>query len=63
MSGQLESPHFFQTGDTVRAIDGSLGTVVEGESLYALIEWRTGAREELDQFDPRVLVVQRAEET
>jgi hypothetical protein len=41
--------------------DGRVGTVVEVRSLYATIAWEDGAREEVDQFDPRVLVIQRAD--
>ena len=60
MSGQLESNHFFRSGDTVRRLDGSTGLVVEGFTLFAIVEWMDGQREELDQFDPRVEVLQRA---
>jgi hypothetical protein len=38
-----------------------MGTVVQAESLYAVIAWDGEGREEVDQFDPRVLVVQRSE--
>lgn len=41
--------------------DGRMGTVVQAESLYAVIAWDGEGREEVDQFDPRVLVVQRSE--
>lgn len=60
MSNQLESSHFFRDGDLVAALDGTRGRVVEEWSLYALIEWGGGEREEVHQFDPRVSVVERA---
>jgi hypothetical protein len=47
--------------DVVQNRDGRLGTVTQAESLYALVVWEDGGREELDQFDPRVMVVQRGE--
>ena len=62
MSGQLDSQHFFRTGDTVRDPVGRLGKVVEGRALYALVEWDTGGAEEVDQFDSRFVVIQRAEQ-
>jgi hypothetical protein len=62
VSQQLESKHYLRSGDTVRAVDGRLGTVLEGFTLFALVLWETGNREEVDQFDPTVLVVQRAGE-
>jgi len=37
-----------------------LGIIIEGFSLYAIVEWSNGDREELDQFDPRVEVMQRS---
>ena len=61
MSAQLESRHFFQARDMVQHRDGRTGTVVQAESLYAVIAWDSEGREEVDQFDPRVLVVQRSE--
>jgi hypothetical protein len=61
MSGQLESAHFFCAGDVVQALDGRTGVIVEAWTHYAVIEWSDGRRQELDQFDPRVTVVQRAE--
>jgi hypothetical protein len=57
---QLESRHYFRIGDTVRAVDGRLGTVLIGSTLFALVYWETGKEEEVDQFDPTVLVVERA---
>lgn len=60
MTGQLESPHFFRTGDAIRATDGRYGTVVEGAALYAIVEWYDGQREEIDQFDSNVVVTERS---
>ena len=31
-----------------------------GRALFAVVEWTDGRREEVDQFDPRVEVVERA---
>jgi hypothetical protein len=61
VSTELESRHFFQAKDIVQNRDGRLGTVTRAESLYAVVMWEDGGREELDQFDPRVMVVQRGE--
>ncbi|CAN5655261.1 MAG: hypothetical protein H0U67_04300 [Gemmatimonadetes bacterium] len=47
--------------DTVQQIDGMFGTVVDFQTLYATVVWDDGRREEIDQFDPRVEVIQRAE--
>jgi hypothetical protein len=41
--------------------DGRTGTVVEFQPLYATVAWEDGGREEIDQFDPRVLVIRRAD--
>ncbi len=60
MSGQLESRHFFRTGDTVEHLDGRFGRVVEAQALYATVAWDGSTHEEIDQFDPRVSVVERA---
>jgi hypothetical protein len=62
VSGQLESRHFFRERDTVQHRSGTFGTVVSGQSLYATIDWADGRREEVDQFDPAVMVVERAED-
>lgn len=62
MSGQLESRHFFREQDTVEHLDGRSGIVTEGHSLFATILWADGSREEVDQFDPAVVVVERHEE-
>lgn len=61
MRGQLESRHFYRSRDRVQSLDGSVGTVVEGWALYATVEWVDGRREEIDQFDPTVVVIERAE--
>lgn len=61
MSGQLESRHFFRDRDTVQHIDGFMGTVESGHALYATITWIDGRREEVEQFDPSVVVIERAE--
>ncbi len=61
MSGQLESMHFFRVGDHVRSVDGRSGTVVESLTLFATIEWLDGRREEVDQFDERIVVELRWE--
>jgi hypothetical protein len=61
LSGQLESPHFLRLGDIVTRGDGAVGTVVDAFSLYAIVAWNAGEHQEVDQFDPRVLVIQRAE--
>lgn len=60
MSLQTESRHFLKMNDTVLDVGGETGTVVEASALYALVEWRDGRREEVEQFDPRVAVVHRA---
>ena len=61
MSRQLESRHFYRVRDVVRHLDGELGTVVEAFALYATVAWEDGRVEEVDQFDPFVSVVERAE--
>lgn len=58
----MESRHFLKVGDTVQQSGGALGRVVEGWALYAVVEWGDGRREEVDQFDPRLVVVARAVE-
>lgn len=58
----MESRHFMKVGDTVQSIGGAFGRVVEGRALFAVVEWTDGRREEVDQFDPRVEVVERAVE-
>jgi hypothetical protein len=61
LSGQLESPHFYRRGDLVRFHDGGEGVVAESFALYALIRLPTGEEREYDQFDPRIVVLQRSE--
>ena len=60
VSSQMESRHFFRVGDTVEEIGGDTGKIVEGTALYAVVEWSDGRREEVDQFDPRIGVIERA---
>jgi hypothetical protein len=57
----MESRHYFRVRDQVRHLDGSVGMVVERFSLYATVQWSDGRRQEVDQFDPLVVVVERAE--
>lgn len=57
----MESRHFFRDRDTVEHVDGLVGTVESGHALYATIAWLDGRREEVDQFDPSVVVIERAE--
>lgn len=59
MTGQLDSPHFFRTGDVIRAIDGRVGVVLENSALYAVVEWEGKKREEVEQFDPDCVVIER----
>lgn len=61
MSGQLESRHFYRMRDVVQHRNGQIGTVVDGQALYATVAWIDGRREEIDQFDPLVVVIERAE--
>lgn len=58
----MESRHFLRLSDTVQKSDGSWGRVIEAWALYAVVEWGDGRREEIDQFDPSVVVVARAVE-
>ena len=61
MSVQLESRHFFRERDTVQHLNGSIGTVVTGQALFATIAWEDGRFDEVDQFDPTIIVIERAE--
>lgn len=61
MSVKLESRHYFQDRDNVQDRDGRFGTVASGFALYAVIVWSDGSQEEVEQFDPRVIVLERAE--
>jgi hypothetical protein len=60
LSHQLESVHYLRTGDEVRHADGRTGRVEEALTLYAVVGWDDGRREEVDQLDPRIVVVERA---
>lgn len=40
--------------------DGLHGTVIDSHPLFAVIRWDDGSRSEIDQFDPHVVVVERA---
>ena len=57
----MESRHFFRVRDTVQHRDGWTGRVVEGQALYAVVEWADGRTEEVEQFDPRIVVLDRGE--
>jgi hypothetical protein len=61
VSGQLESRHFLKSGDTVQHLTGLLGTVSDSFALYAVVEWDDGRREEVEQLDPTVIVLERGE--
>jgi hypothetical protein len=61
VSLQMESRHFLKVNDTVQHVGGIEGWVVDAFSLYATVQWNDGRREEVDQFDPRVEVIERAE--
>jgi hypothetical protein len=60
VSHQLESVHFLRTGDEVRHDDGRIGRVADAMTLYAMVDWDGGRREEVEQLDPRIVVVERA---
>jgi hypothetical protein len=45
----------------VRASDARIGYVDDATTLYAVISWQDGGREEIEQFDPSVVVIERAE--
>ena len=60
MSLQMESRHFLKVDDTVEDLSGNVGRVTESFALYAVVAWRDGRRQEVDQFEPRIWVVQRA---
>jgi hypothetical protein len=60
VSHQLESRHFYRTRDRVCDRDGRSGEVVDGRPLYARIRWDDGEEQEVDQFEPLVVVVERA---
>lgn len=60
VSLQVESRHFLRVDDVVEHSSGVTGQVVEGWALYALVQWSDGRRQEVEQFDPQVVVVERA---
>ncbi len=60
MSTQLESRHFYRTGDVVESVAGRTGTVRDARALYALVRWDDGGEEEVDQLDHRIAVIERA---
>ena len=60
MSAQLESRHFFRPLDTVQDRDGRYGTVEDAFALFATVRWDDGRRQEIDQFDPDIVVIDRA---
>ena len=59
MSAQLESRHFYNTGDAVQHVAGVMGSIVEGFALWAVVRWDDGRQEEVDQLDPAIWVVER----
>jgi hypothetical protein len=60
VSTQLESRHFYRSGDVVERLNGTVGTVAESFALWAVIRWETGVQEEVDQLDPTISVIERA---
>jgi hypothetical protein len=62
VSLQMESRHYLKVNDTVQDLAGRVGRVVESFALYARVEWNGGRQEEVDQFDPRIEVIDRASE-
>lgn len=60
MSAQLESSHFYRSGDLVQHVAGSAGSVLESYALYAVVRWDDGREEEVDQLDPAITVTERA---
>ena len=58
----MESRHFLKVGDTVQNSSGMFGRVMDSWSLYAVVEWSDRRREEVEQFDPCIVVVERAVE-
>jgi hypothetical protein len=60
VSTQLESRHFFRTGDTVQHLAGGEGLVVEAFALWAVVRWDDGRQVEVDQLDPAISVLERA---
>ena len=60
VSSNLESRHFYLTGDRVQRLDGLFGEVLEGMALWAVLRWEDGREEEVDQLEPSIWVVERA---
>jgi hypothetical protein len=60
VSAQLESIHFYRSGDLVEHVTGAAGSVVEAYALYAVVRWDDGREEEVDQLDPAITVTERA---
>lgn len=56
----MESRHFLRVNDTVKHVGGRVGWVVDAFALYATVQWGDGRREEVEQFDPRIEVIERA---
>lgn len=61
MSIQLESRHFFRPGDRVRHTSGRAGEVIDAMALYAIIRWEDRREEEVEQLDPAIVVLERAQ--
>lgn len=61
MSMQLESRHFFRRGDVVQHLSGRTGEVTDAMALYAMIRWDDGQQEEIEQLEPNVVVLERAQ--
>lgn len=61
VTGQLDSPHFFRAGDVVQRTDGLGGRIAASRALYAEVIWDDGRHQEVDQFDPDLFVVSRAQ--
>ncbi|MDR0787325.1 MAG: hypothetical protein LBG44_05610 [Gemmatimonadota bacterium] len=57
---QLESRHFFCTGDQVRSVDGRAGWITESWTHFASVQWENGTVGEVDQFDESLSVEVRA---
>jgi hypothetical protein len=61
VTSNLESRHFYLSGDLVQRLDGQQGRVVESLALWAVVRWEDGREEEVDQLNPAVWVTERAE--
>lgn len=62
MRSQLESLHYYRSGERVRDWAGREGTVLEGLALWATIRWDDGGTEEIAQLDPDITVLDRADD-